>query len=95
MDQLQLASLGGNAFTGVLPAAWGMNGAFPLLVSLDINGSSLTGERTCNAREAAILRRKPVPALSRFCTGLKPALLNCSEVDARCIVVDFKLISRF
>lgn len=44
MDQLQLVNLGGNAFTGALPAAWGMAGAFPLLVSLDINGSSLTGE---------------------------------------------------
>ncbi len=45
MDQLQLLSLGGNALTGDLPATWGAAGAFPLLVSLDVNGSSLTGAR--------------------------------------------------
>lgn len=44
MDQLQLLSLGGNLFSGELPAAWGGPAAFPLLVSMDLNGSSLTGD---------------------------------------------------
>jgi hypothetical protein len=43
MDQLQLLDLGGNAFGGVLPAAWGAPAAFPLLVSLDLKGNALTG----------------------------------------------------
>lgn len=43
MDQLQLLDLGGNAFAGGLPAAWGAPAAFPLLVSLDLQGNALTG----------------------------------------------------
>lgn len=44
MDQLQLLSLGGNMFSGGLPTVWGSPAAFPLLVSMDLNGSSLTGD---------------------------------------------------
>lgn len=53
MDQLQLLSLGGNSFSGGLPSAWGAATAFPLLVSMDINGSSLTGEIRSHARALA------------------------------------------
>jgi hypothetical protein len=43
MDALRGLSLGGNAFRGGLPPAWGAPGAFGELLSLDLNYNNLTG----------------------------------------------------
>ena len=55
MDQLQLVSAGGNAFSGGLPVAWSATGAFPQLVSLNLSGSSLSG-----VLHAAVLPIMPI-----------------------------------
>ena len=62
MDQLQLLDLGGNAFSGGLPAAWGAPDAFPLLVSMDLQGNALTGQYPGQSKHTSP-RCRPSPHL--------------------------------